>query len=378
MSDVLKSQHLISHISSEGTLTLRLEERDVPTPAADEVVVQVQAAPINPSDLALLLGPVDPSQAQFSGTPESPEVSIPVPAPFMAAPSIAGRLGQSLGVGNEGAGVVVRAGSSPQAQALLGKTVATIGGDMFATYRCVNVMMVMPMADGVSADKAASSFVNPMTAQGMVETMRDEGFKAIVHTAAASNLGQMLNRLCLAEGINVINIVRKPEQAEILKALGARYIVNSSDDSFYHDLTKAIIETEAYLAFDATGGGRLANDILLCMENAAARGQEWSRYGTETLKKVYVYGKLDMSPLELTGAYGLAFSVSGWLLLPFLQRIGWDRMTALQQRVSRELDTTFASEYAAEISLRDALTADAMSVYAYRTTGKKYLINPSL
>lgn len=377
MSSSLQSLHLLSQVSEQGMLQLSLEQRDVPEPGPDEVVVHVMAAPVNPSDLALLFGPADLSRATFFTDGDLPVVTAPIPEAFLQMPAVKGRVGQAMGVGNEGAGVVVRAGSSPQAQALLGKTVATVGGDMFATYRCVNAMMAMPMAEGISPREAASSFVNPMTALGMVETMRDEGFKALIHTAAASNLGQMLNRLCLADGIDVVNIVRKPEQEAILRELGARYVVNSSSATFHQDLTAAIIETGAYLAFDATGGSRLANDILVCMEQAAAQGQEWSRYGTDVLKKVYVYGKLDMSPLELTGAYGLAFSVSGWLLLPFLGRIGMERMAALQQRVSSEIKTTFASDYAAEISLQEALSEEAIAVYSQRNTGKKYLINPS-
>ena len=365
---------LRSLITDEGKLELSLQSVEIPEPGPDEVVVKVEAAPINPSDLALLLGPADMSTAQVSGTPESPVLTADIPESLMGM--VAGRIGQSMAVGNEGAGVVVKAGSSDAAQALMGKTVAAVGGDMFSQYRCVNVFMAMDMGDGVSARDAASSFVNPMTALGMTETMRDEGFTALVHTAAASNLGQMLNRICQQDGIDLVNIVRKPEQETILRELGAKHIVNSSSESFMDDLTDAINDTGAYLAFDATGGGRLANSILTCMERSATRGMEYNRYGSDTMKKVYIYGRLDLSPMELTPAYGFSFSVSGWLLTPFLQRIGMERMIGMQQRVVSEIRTTFASNYTAEVSLAEALSPEAIQVYGQRLTGQKYLINP--
>lgn len=365
---------LRSLITPEGKLKLSLEEVETPEPGPDEVVVRIDAAPINPSDLALLFGPADMRTAEPGGTPERPVVTADVPEKLLGM--VAGRTGESMAVGNEGAGVVVQAGSSDAAQALLGKLVAVAGGEMFSQYRCVNVFMAMPMGDEVSAREAASSFVNPMTALGMVETMRDENFNALVHTAAASNLGQMLNRICLADGIDLVNIVRKEEQATLLREIGAPYVVNSSSDSFAGELTDAIHNTGAYLAFDATGGGRLVNTILTCMEQSATRGMAYNRYGSDTLKKAYVYGRLDLSPMELTAAYGFAFSVSGWLLTPFLQRIGLERMAALQQRVAREIKTTFASHYSEEVSLAEALSPEAMLAYGQRQTGQKYLINP--
>ncbi|MEZ5567594.1 MAG: zinc-binding dehydrogenase [Halioglobus sp.] len=366
---------LRSMITPEGKLELSLLEIETPDPGPDEVLVRMEAAPINPSDLALLFGPADMGTATVTGTAERPVVTADVPQKFM--PMVSGRLGESMAVGNEGAGTVVAAGSSDAAQALLGKTVAVIGGDMFSQYRCVNAFMAMPMADDTSARDAASSFVNPLTALGMVETLRDESFTALVHTAAASNLGQMLNRICLADGIDLVNIVRKTEQEAILRDLGAKYVINSSSDTFTSDLTEAIHATGAYLAFDATGGGRLVNTILTCMEQSATRGMAYNRYGSDTLKKAYVYGRLDLSPMELTASYGFAFSVSGWLLTPFLQRIGLERMQALQQRVAREIKTTFASHYTAEVSLAEALSPEAMAVYGQRHTGQKYLINPN-
>jgi NADPH2:quinone reductase len=370
----LNGLQLRSLITKDARLELSLTSVEVPEPGPDEVVVRIEAAPINPSDLALLFGPADMSTAEVSGTAESPVVTAQIPQALMGM--VAGRVGESMPVGNEGAGVVVKAGSSDAAQALLGKTVAVAGGEMFAEYRCVNVFMVMPMAEGTTPREAASSFVNPMTALGMVETMRAEGFTALVHTAAASNLGQMLNRICIDEGIELVNIVRSDEQAAILREIGAKHVVDSASEHFPEELTTAIEATGAYLAFDATGGGRLANSILTCMERSASRGSPYNRYGSDVPKKVYVYGRLDLSPLELTAAYGFSFCVCGWLLMPFLQKIGLQRMQELQQRVAREIRTTFASHYTEEVSLAGALSPAAMAVYGQRRTGQKYLITP--
>ena len=374
MSDVTRSRQIQSLITPEGQLQLSIVPVDVPAPAPEEVLVRIEAAPINPSDLALLLGPAKLSSARLEGTPEAPVLTADIPEHLMG--TVAARVGVPTAVGNEAAGVVVGAGSSDTAQALLGKTVAIAGGDMFTEYRCVNAMMALPMADDVSAREAASSFVNPMTALGMVETMRDEGFTALVHTAAASNLGQMLNRICLADGIELVNIVRKPEQEALLRELGAKHIVSSGSETFTRDLTAAIDATGAYLAFDATGGGNLANTILTCMERSAASGMEYNRYGSDVPKKVYVYGRLDLTPMQLTAAYGFAFSVSGWLLTPFLQKIGLPRMMELRARVAAEIRTTFASHYSAEISMEEALSPEAIGNYGQRQTGNKYLINP--
>ena len=374
MSAPGQSRQIQSLITQEGKLELSIAAVDLPEPGPDEIIVRIEAAPINPSDLALLTGPADLSTAQASGTADSPVLTADISPKLMGM--VAGRIGEPMAVGNEAGGVVVAAGSSAAAQGLVGKTVGIAGGEMFAQYRCVNAMMALPMPEGVTPAQAASSFVNPMTALGMVETMRDEGFTALVHTAAASNLGQMLNRICIADGIDLVNIVRKPEQEEILRELGAKYVVNSSADSFADDLTAAIEATGAYLAFDATGGGHMANTILTCMERAATKGMEYNRYGSDTLKKVYVYGRLDLSPIQLTAAYGFAFSVSGWLLTPFLQRIGIPRMIELRERVAAEINTTFASHYTAEVSMEEALSLDTLRVYSQRQTGQKYLINP--
>jgi len=374
MSETLQSRKLVTTVTDDGQVVLSLQHEDIAPPAEDEILVRVEAAPINPSDMALLFGPGDFNRMQTNGDAQNPVVSAPIPPNLLKA--VEGRIGQQLGVGNECAGTVVSAGASEQAQALVGKTVSFVPGEAFAQYCCVKARMVLPMEQGITPREAASSFVNPMTVLGMVETMRDEGFAGIIHTASASNLGQMLNRVCQADGIPLINIVRKPEQEQLLRDMGAEYVINSSSDSFKDELTAAITETGIYLAFDATGGGRLANDILTCMERAASAGLTYNRYGSDTQKKVYIYGRLDLAPLELNAAYGFAFSVSGWLLTYFLQRIGMEKMAALQQRVASEIRTTFASDYSAEISLEEALSPEMIAAYGQRTTGQKYLINP--
>jgi NADPH2:quinone reductase len=273
--------------------------------------------------------------------------------------------------------MVVAAGESEAAQALLGKTVGMVGGEMYGQYRCLNVYQCMPLHEGTSAAEAASCFVNPMTSLGMVETMRMEGHTALVHTAAASNLGQMLNKVCLADGIDLVNIVRKPEQEEILRALGAKYIVNSSSDSFYADLTEALVATGATLAFDATGGGKLAGQILTCMEAAAVRNMtEYNRYGSDVFKQVYIYGGLDRSPTTLSRNFGFSWSLGGWLLTPFLQKAGMEKVMELRGRVAAQIKTTFASHYTNEISLAEVLSLEAMAVYGKQATGEKFLIKP--
>ena len=367
---------LRSLIKADGELELSLHEVPTPEPAADEVLVRIEATPINPSDIGLLFGAADMATARFSGTPARPVVSAQVPERAMK--SMAARVGQSLPVGNEGAGTVVAAGASPAAQALLGKTVAVLGGAMYAQYRAIRADQCLVLPDGASAAEGASCFVNPLTALGMVETMRREGHKALVHTAAASNLGQMLNRICLKDGIGLVNIVRKPEQAALLKAQGAQHVCDSSAPSFLADLTEALVQTGATIAFDATGGGRLAGQILGCMEAALSRtATEYSRYGSTTHKQVYIYGGLDTGPTEIIRNFGFAWGMGGWLLFPFLQKIGPEAVQALKARVAAELKTTFASSYTKEISLAEALQPDAIAVYGQRATGTKFLINPN-
>jgi NADPH2:quinone reductase len=313
--------------------------------------------------------------AKVSGPIADPVVTASIPAAAMRA--LAHRVGVSLPVGNEGAGTVVRAGSSAAAQALAGRTVAVAGGAMYAQYRCIDAAQCLELPAGTPATAGASSFVNPLTALSMVETMRREGHSAIVHTAAASNLGQMLNKLCLEEHVPLVNIVRKPEQEDVLRAIGAVYVYNSTSPSFLADLTQALIDTSATLAFDATGGGHLASQILTCMEAAlTANSTGYSRYGSTTHKQVYIYGGLDRGPTVLNRNFGMAWSVGGWLLTPFLQSIGPEAFQDLRRRVVSGLGTTFASTYTKEVSLAEALQPDAFSVYGRHATGEKYLITP--
>ncbi|MFC1702464.1 zinc-binding dehydrogenase [Pseudomonadota bacterium] len=372
-----KNLQLRSLVTADNKLELSLIEIEVPEPGPDEVIVKVEATPLNPSDLALLLGPADISSARLSGSAQRPVVTADIPAKFMKM--VNARLGQSLPVGNEGAGTVIAAGSSATAQALLGKTVGMAGGEMYTRYRCMNAMMCMELPEGTSAADGASCFVNPMTALGMVETMRAEGHTALVHTAAASNLGQMLNRLCLEEEIDLVNIVRKPEQEKTLRDLGAKYVCNSSADSFFKDLNSALVTTGATLAFDATGGGKLASTILSSMEFAAAQAMtEYNRYGSDVYKQVYVYGFLDRNPTTLSINYGFCWGMGGWLLTHFLQKAGTPKMMEMRARVSNGLKTTFASHYSREISLVEALSLQAINEYARQATGEKFLINPQL
>lgn len=367
---------LRSLVKPNGELEISLLSVETPKPAPDEVVVRIEATPINPSDIGLLFGAADISTAKVSGTPASPVVTAKIPDRLM--PSTAGRLGQSLPVGNEGAGVVVAAGSLAAAQALLGKTVAVLGGAMYAQYRCIKADQCLVLPQGTTPAEGASCFVNPLTALGMVETMLREGHKALVHTAAASNLGQMLNKICIKDQIDLVNIVRRPEQAAILKSIGAKHVCDASSPTFMEDLTQALVDTGATIAFDATGGGKLAGQILTCMEAALNRtATEYSRYGSSTHKQVYLYGSLDTGPTEFNRNFGMAWGIGGWLLFPFLQRIGAQAAQALRMRVAAELKTTFASSYSKEISLAEALQPEAIAVYGQRATGTKYLINPN-
>lgn len=366
---------LRSLITPSGELEVSLAEVTVATPGTDEVVVRLEAAPINPSDLGLLFGAADMTTAAVSGTPARPVVTARVPEAGMKA--MAGRLGESMPVGNEGAGVVVEAGSSPAAQALLGKTVAVIGGAMYAQYRVIAADQCLRLPDDATPAEGASSFVNPLTALGMVETMKREGHTALVHTAAASNLGQMLQRICLKDGIALVNIVRRPEQVALLESQGAVHVCDASAPTFLDDLTEALVATGATIAFDATGGGPLAGQILGCMEAALVRtATVYSRYGTSTHKQVYLYGGLDTRPTEFRRNFGMAWGMGGWLLFPFLQKIGPAAAQVLKQRVAAELKTTFASRYAGELALPEVLTLGAIARYNQRATGEKYLIAP--
>ena len=366
-----------SLVTAGGELQLSIDTVDTPQPAEHEVLVRIDAAPINPSDLGLLLAAADVSRAISTGPADSPVVTAPIAPQVM--PGLAARVGESMPVGNEGCGVVVAAGSAPDAQALLGRTVAIIGGATYGEYRSVPAVSCLVLPDGTDPADGASCFVNPLTALSMVETMRIEGHTALVHTAAASNLGQMLVKICLADGVPLVNIVRRPEQAELLRSLGAEHVCDSSAPTFTADLTAALVATGATLAFDATGGGRLAGQILGCMEAAAnATATEYSRYGSTVHKQVYIYGGLDRSPTEFVRNFGMAWGIGGWLLTPFLQKLGLEGMLRLRARVVAELTTTFASHYTDQVSLAGALSLDAIGTYARQATGQKFLIRPSL
>ena len=314
MSDGKNGLQLRTLLKKSGELEVSLVNVPTPDPAEDEVVVRVEATPINPSDLGLLFGPADMAGAKVSGTKDLPVITAKMPDAAMRM--MAARLDQSLPVGNEGAGTVIRTGSSDAAKALMGKTVSMIGGAMYSQYRVLKARDVMELPSGTTAADGASWFVNPLTALGMTETMRRENHKALVHTAAASNLGQMLNKICVKDGIGLVNIVRSQEQANILRKIGAKYIVDSTAPTFMDDLTNALVETGATIAFDAIGGGKLASQVLTAMEVAANKtAKEYSRYGSNVYKQVYIYGSLDIRPTELTRNFGLTWGVGGWLLI---------------------------------------------------------------
>ena len=366
---------LRSTVTSQGTLELSLHEVPVPTPAANEVLVRVEASPINPSDLGVLIPGADMTTATVEGTPERPIVTASLGAGALAG--LSARIDKPLPVGNEGAGTVVAAGQSSAAQALLGKTVGIAGGGMYTQYRVVDAAACLVLPSGATAKDGASSFVNPLTALGMLETMRREGHSGLAHTAAASNLGQMLVKLCIADGVPLVNIVRKPDQEELLRSLGAVHVCNTTSPTFTTDLVEAFKVTSATLAFDATGGGTLASQILNGMEEAAnSTAAEYSRYGSAVHKQVYIYGGLDTSPTILTRNFGMAWGVGGWLLTPFLQNAGAEIVGRLRARVAAELTTTFASTYTREVSLSGMLRPDAFNSYVKRATGEKFLVTP--
>ncbi|MEM1381416.1 MAG: zinc-binding dehydrogenase [Pseudomonadota bacterium] len=366
---------MTSTAKADGTLEVRLSEVPVPQPGPGQLLVKVEAAPINPSDLALLISLADVSKATVSGTDELPVVTMPIPE--FAQPMMKGRLDKPMPVGNEGAGLVVAAGDDA-GKTMIGRRIAAAGGEMFAEYHVVPAAMSMPLADDATARDGASSFVNPMTALSMTEVMKRDGSKGLIHTAAASNLGQMLQRICKADGIPLINIVRKPEQQAILNDLGAAYTFNSSDENFMAALVGACSETGATIAFDAIGGGALAGQLVTAMEMAAAaKMSEYSRYGSDTYKHVYIYGRLDLSPTILPPSVGMAWGVGGFLLPHFLASVGNEVRMKMVGRVMSELKTTFASHYTAELSLADALKPENILAYNARKTGEKYLITPA-
>jgi NADPH2:quinone reductase len=366
---------LRSTLTDHGTVTLGVRQTDVAAPGADEVTIRIEAAPINPSDLGMLFASGDIAAATAVDADGLPAVALPVSARAVAG--LGGRLGRPMPVGNEGAGTVIAAGSSPAAQALLGKVVGFLSGNAYAQYRTVNVTQCLVMPDGTDPADAAAAFVNPLTALGMVETMRAEGHTALIHTVGASNLGQMLNRLCLADGVGLVNIVRKPEQAQMLRDQGAVHVCDSSADSFIDDLTDALRATGATIAFDAIGGGEMASTLLSRIEAVESEKLgEFSRYGSTTLKQVYLYGGLDRSPTTLHRDFGMAWSVGGWLLTPFLIKIGQAAADVLRQRVASEITTTFASSYGLRLSLQDAVDPANVMRYGRAATGEKALVTP--
>ena len=367
---------MVTLVKPEGQLEVYFERRPMPEPKPHEVLVKVLATPINPSDLGLLFGGADMATARAGERDGLPMITADVPPAGMRA--MGGRIGDALPIGNEGCGVVIKAGDSPEAQALVGKTVALLGGEMYAEYRCLPVQMTMPLPDGTDPVDGASCFVNPLTSLAFTETMRMEGHSAIVHTAAASNLGQMLVKICAKDNFPLVNIVRSAAQVELLKGIGATHIVNSSDDDFVDQLVAAITETGATIGFDAIGGGKLAGQILAAMEAAAVkRMTSYSRYGSDTFKQVYIYGALDLGPTLLNRSFGFSWSLSGFLLTPFLQKAGMETAMRMRQRVVDELTTTFKSHYSHQISLADALNLDVANAYNAKRTGEKYLIRPN-
>ena len=367
---------LRSTVRKEGQLELSLADIDMPQPGEDDVVIRVEASPINPSDLGLLFGMADMGTATLSGAGSGAVLTASIPEAMMR--QMAARVDQSLPVGNEGAGIVVSAGSSERAQSLMGKTVATLGGAMYAQYRVTRADQCLLLPDGTTAVDGASCFVNPLTVLGMVGTMRLDGHTALAHTAAASNLGQMLVKLCVNEDVPLVNVVRKHEHVELLKSLGATYVCNSSEPDFMANLIDALADTGATLGFDATGGGPLPGQLLTAMEVAANRDAgEFNRYGSTTHKQVYIYGGLDRNPTLLNRSFGMAWGLGGWLLPYFLQRVGAEEAEALRQRVASEITTTFASSYTEIVSLEEALSPEAVARYGMQATGEKFLINPN-
>jgi NADPH:quinone reductase-like Zn-dependent oxidoreductase len=361
-----------SLVTEGGEAELSLVEVEVPNPGPNQVLIRVEAAPINPSDMGLLFGGADPATFSATGSRDRPGVSASLPPAAVRAN--AARLGQSLPTGNEGAGTVVAAG--PGAEDMVGRVVAAAGGGMYSQYCVADAGFCLALPDGVSAAEGSASFVNPMTVLGMIETMRSEGHSAIIHTAAASNLGQMLQKACLGEDIGLVNIVRSPAQVAILRDLGAEHVCDSSADGFMGDLVAAVQATGATIGFDAIGGGSMASRMLTAMESAAAAGAAFSRYGSNTFKQVYIYGGLDRGPTELTRSFGFSWSLGGWLLTPFLMKAGGAKVASMREQVAAGIKTTFASRFTDRVSLAGALDPAAIAVYGRQATGQKYLIEP--
>jgi len=371
------SKEIRSKVTSHGFIEISIENVDVPVPNDDEVLIKVCAAPINPSDLGLLISfAADLSSVSVSGSGDQTVTSIKIHPGLVK--TMKSRVDQSMPVGNEGAGIVINAGAN--AKKLIGKTVSLAGGSMYSQHRCVPASNCLVMEEGITPAEAASSFVNPLTALAFIETMKMENHSAIVHTAAASNLGQMLVKICKSDDIPLINIVRKKEQVEILNKIGATHICNTSEEDFMNNLVECLIDTGATLAFDATGGGNngeLPSQILAAMEIAANKtSKEYSRYGSDTYKQVYIYGGLDQSPTILKRSYGMSWGLGGWLLTPMIGKIGMEKFQMMRERVAKEIKTTFASNYVKEISFEEMLQPENIKSYARQATGNKYLVNP--
>lgn len=368
------SQQLFTLITSADQLEMSLKEVKVPTPKAHEVIVRIEAAPINPSDMWPMFGPANLEKASY----DKAKKQLTAPLHLGMLSRVKSRIDQTLPIGNEGAGTVVAAGEHPAAQAMLGKTVAVLSGATYAEYCCVPMQACIVHHAGTTAKDAASSFVNPLTALGMVETMRMEGHSALVHTAAASALGQMLNKICVAQGINLVNIVRNQQQADILQKIGAKYICDSSTADFKQKLVQAIDETGATLAFDAIGGGELVSQILTAMEYVGSKDATgFNTYGSAANKQVYIYGGLDFSPTVLNRAYGMTWGIGGWLLMRFLGKLKPERVAELHKQVADEILTTFATTFTDELSFEQAMTPAIIKQYNAKKTGEKFLLNPS-
>ena len=371
------SKEIRSTVTSEGNIEISIVKVEKPVPLENEVLIKVEASPINPSDLALLISFAgDLNSLSVSGEGDSTVTKMKIHPALMRL--MKPRLGQSMQVGNEGGGVIEAVGE--KAKGLLGKIVGAAGGAMYSQYRCVPARNCLVMDDNITSVEAASSFVNPLTVLAFIETMKMENHNAIVNTAAASNLGQMLVKVCNDDKIPLVNIVRKSDQVEALKNLGAKYVCNTDDTDFMKNLVSALIETGATLGFDATGGGnegKLPGQILSAMETAVNKtSKEYSRYGSDTYKQVYIYGGLDQSPTVLNRAFGMQWGLGGWLLMPMIDRIGMEKFQKMRERVSKEIKTTFASQYTQEISFEEILQPETLKSYARQATGEKYLLKP--
>ena len=368
---------LRSLIHANGELELALHTVEVAPPEPTEVVVRVEAAPINPSDIGLLFGAADLETLATSGSGASAKATARVPERALRA--MAGRAGQSLPVGNEGAGVVVAAGSSAAAQALLGKTVALLGGAMYAQYRTIKEDQCLVLPPGTTAGRRRVVLRQPAH---RARHGRDHAPRR--PQGAGAHRGRIQPR---ADAEPHLHRRRRAAGQHRAQARAGAAVARRRREArgatarrprFMSDLTQALVATGATIAFDATGGGKLAGQILTAMEAALlSQAKEYSRYGSTTHKQVYLYGSLDTGPTEFNRAFGMAWGIGGWLLMPFLQRIGPHAAQALKQRVANELKTTFASHYSREISLPEALQRDVIQAYSKRATGAKFLINPS-